>query len=405
MNFPWKRNLYVLWFGVFCTSTAYSMVIPFLTLFINKDLGVESHVSLWSGIIFGMTFLASAIIAPYWGSLADKYGRKPMLLRSGFSLCAVYILMSLVHNPYELLGVRILSGLLAGYVPSAIALVGTNTPEKHVGYALGIMATSSASGSIVGPMLGGVLSKYIGYRECFLFASGVVLLSAIIAWIGAKESNFDKNRVRSHVLDDLKEASANRPLIRQLIVVMIVTASVMVLEPLLTLYVLELGSSHDNASLDSGVIFSAVGLATVFAAPIWGRVGQRIGYNKTLMIGLLGGGLGNVLQLLFHNLVGFGILRFVYGLFFAAVYPGLNALIVKATNPEFRGRAFSLNQSASQLGNMVGPVAGGALGGVIPIPAVFLLNGLLLTCTAGVLKLRDLRPHKAAKTKKQKAHT
>lgn len=404
MNFPWKRNLYVLWLGVFCTSTAYSMVIPFLTLFINKDLGVDSHVSLWSGIIFGTTFLASAVIAPYWGSLADKYGRKPMLLRSGFSLCAVYILMSLVHNPYELLSVRILSGLLAGYVPSAIALVGTNTPEKHVGYALGIMATSSATGSIVGPMLGGVLSKYIGYRECFLFAAGVVLLSAIIAWVGAKEDNFDKNRARSHVLDDLKEASKNRPLMRQLGVVMIVTASVMVLEPLLTLYVLDLGSSHDNASLDSGIIFSLVGVATVFAAPMWGRIGQRIGYEKTLMIGLLGGGIGNVAQLLFHNLIGFGILRFVYGLFFAAVYPGLNALIVKATNPEFRGRAFSLNQSSSQLGNMVGPVAGGALGGVIPIPAVFLLNGVLLACTAGTLKLMGgMQPRKSAK--KQKAHT
>lgn len=391
MSFSWKKNLYVLWFGVFCTGTAYSMVIPFLTLFINKDLGVHSHVSLWSGIIFGMTFLASALIAPFWGSLADKYGRKPMLLRSGFSLCAVYILMSLVQNPYELLGVRILSGLLAGYVPSAIALVGTNTPEKHVGYALGIMATASASGSIVGPMIGGVLSKYIGYRECFLFSAGVVLLSAIIAWVGCKEESFDRNRARSHVLDDMKEAAGNRPLMRHLGVVMVVTSSVMVLEPLLSLYVLDLGSSHDDASFNSGIIFSLVGIATVIAAPIWGRIGQRIGYRKTLMIGLLGGGIGNVLQLLFHNLVGFGGLRFLYGLFFAAVYPGLNALIVKATTPEFRGRAFSLNQSATQLGNMVGPVAGGALGGVIPIPFVFLLNGILLTVTAGALKLTGRR--------------
>ncbi|WP_138493880.1 MFS transporter [Paenibacillus pinistramenti] len=396
MDLPWKKNLYVLWGGVFCTSTAYSMVIPFLTLFINKDLGVTSNVSFWSGLLFGMTFLASALIAPFWGSLADKYGRKPMLLRSGFSLCAVYILMSLVQNPYELLGVRILSGLLAGYVPSAIALVGTNTPEKHVGYALGIMATASASGSIVGPMLGGVLSKYIGYRECFLIAAFVVLLSAIIAWIGAKEENFDRSRTRSHVLDDIKEASANRPLMRHLGVVLIVTASVMVLEPLLTLYVLELGSSNEDASLSSGIIFSAVGIATVVAAPIWGKIGQKIGYRKTLMIGLLGGGIGNVLQLLFHNLAGFGILRFVYGLFFAAVYPGLNALIVKATTPAFRGRAFSLNQSASQLGNMAGPIAGGALGGVVSIPTVFLLNGALLTVTAAVLKFKQRKMPRTA---------
>ncbi|AWB44408.1 MFS transporter [Paenibacillus sp. CAA11] len=385
----WRKNLYVLWAGVFFCSSAYSMVIPFLSLFLNKDLGVEKNLSFWSGIMFGITFLAGALIAPFWGSLSDKYGRKPMLLRSGFSLVAVYVLMYFVQDPFQLLLVRILSGLLSGYVPSAIALIGTNTPDKHVGYALGIMSTAGASGGIVGPMIGGVLSKYVGYRECFLIAGAFVLVSSLIAWIGAHEQNFNRNRVRSHVLDDLKEASANRPLMRHLGVVLIITSSVMVLEPLLTIYVLNLGSSHDDASLSSGIIFSAVGIATVIAAPIWGRIGQRIGYRKTLMIGLLGGGIGNVLQIIFHNLYGFGILRFVYGLFFAAVYPALNALIVQATSSDFRGRAFSLNQSANQLGNMMGPIAGGALGGIIPIPVVFVLNGLLLAFTAVILKLKE----------------
>ncbi|MED4956624.1 MFS transporter [Paenibacillus macerans] len=390
MKFPWKRNLYVLWIGVFFCSTAYSMVIPFMSLFIAHDLGVTKNLTLWSGFAFGITFLAGALISPYWGSLSDKYGRKPMLLRSGFSLCAVYILNSLVQDPYQLIAVRILSGLLAGYVPSAIALVATNTPEKQVGYSLGIMSTAGAAGGIIGPLVGGSLSKFIGYRECFLVAGAVVLFSALIALIFVKEENFDRNRERSHVLDDLKEASANRPFMGHLLVVMLVTASVMVLEPLLSLYVLDLGASASDASFSSGIIFSAVGIATVIAAPIWGKIGGRIGYKNTLMIGLIGGGLGNILQVLFHNQVGFGALRFVYGLFFAAVFPALNALIVEVTKPEFRGRAFSLNQSASQLGNMVGPIAGGALGGWISIPLVFVLNGALLAITAVTLRLKPL---------------
>lgn len=391
MEFSWRKNLYVLWSGVFFCSMAYSMVIPFLSLFISHDLGVSTNVTLWSGLTFGITFLAGALIAPYWGSLSDKYGRKPMLLRSGFCLCGVYILTSLVQDPYQLLGVRILSGLLAGYVPSAIALVATNTPERNVGYSLGIMSTAGAAGSIVGPMIGGVLSKYIGYRECFLAAGGVVLISALIALFFVKEENFHRDQARSHVLDDFKEAIANRPLIRHLTVVLIVTTSVMVLEPLLTLYVVDLGASMGDASLSSGIIFSAVGIATVIAAPIWGKIGQRIGYQNTLIIGLVGGGVGNLLQLVFHNLYGFGILRFMYGLFFAAVYPSLNALIVKTTASEFRGRAFSLNQSANQLGGMAGPIAGGAAAGFIPISFVFVLNGLLLLITAWVLKLNPLR--------------
>ncbi|MEK4510424.1 MFS transporter [Paenibacillus sp. FSL K6-2524] len=388
MNFPWKRNLYVLWIGVFFCSMAYSMVIPFMSLFIAHDLGVKDNLTVWSGFAFGITFLAGALIAPFWGSLSDKYGRKPMLLRSGFSLCVVYILTSFVQDPYQLIAVRILSGLLAGYVPSAIALVATNTPEKHVGYSLGIMSTAGAAGGIIGPMIGGFLSKYIGYRESFIAAGAVVLLSALIAWFFVKEENFDRNRERSHVLDDLKQAASNSPFMRQLIIALIVTSSVMVLEPLLSLYVLDLGASKSDASFSSGIIFSAVGISTVIAAPIWGKIGQKIGYRNTLIIGLVGGGVGNFLQIFVHNLVGFGVLRFVYGLFFAAVFPALNALIVKVTEPEFRGRAFSLNQSASQLGNMVGPMSGGALAGWISIPFVFILNGLLLVITAITLRLK-----------------
>lgn len=385
MEFPWKRNLYVLWLGVFFCSTAYSMSIPFMSLFIAHDLGVTKHLTLWSGFAFGITFLAGALISPYWGSLSDKYGRKPMLLRSGFALCAVYILNSLVQSPFQLIAVRILSGLLSGYVPAAIALVGTNTPENKVGYSLGIMSTAGAAGGIIGPMIGGFVSRYLGYRESFLVAGGVVLFSALIALFFVKEQNFDRNRERSHVLDDLKEAKANSALMRHLGVVLIVTASVMVLEPLLSLYVLDLGASASDASLSSGIIFSAVGIATVLAAPLWGKIGERIGYRNTLMIGLLGGGIGNILQLFFHSLIGFGALRFIYGLFFAAVFPALNALIVKATVPEFRGRAFSLNQSSSQLGNMAGPITGGVLAGYVPISVVFVLNGVLLTVTACVL--------------------
>lgn len=320
-----------------------------------------------------------------------------MLIRSGFSLCAVYVLTALVRNPYELIAVRILSGLLAGYVPSAIALIGTNTPEKKVGYALGIISTASAAGSVIGPMVGGMMSKFVGYREAFLLSGAVVLVSALVAVFGVKEESFNRNRPRSHVLDDLKAAASNPPLMNQLIIALIVTSSVMVLEPLLTIYVLKMGVSHNDASLSSGIIFSAVGVATILAAPQWGKIGERIGYRNTLVIGLIGGGIGNILQVFFHNIFGFGILRFVYGLFFAAVYPSLNALIVKATSPEFRGRAFSLNQSANQLGNMAGPIVGGALGGWISIPVVFVLNGMLLIIASTTIKLQTMKLAKASK--------
>ncbi|WP_079913532.1 MFS transporter [Paenibacillus sp. 32352] len=388
MNFSWKRNLFVLWIGTFLVSMAYSVSIPFMSIFLQEDLGVHNHLEAWTGVIFASTFLASSLIAPFWGSLADKYGRKPMMLRAGICLAIAYFLYYIVQNPYELILVRIMEGLLAGYIPSAIALVATNTPEKHIGYALGIISTSSATASILGPLLGGVVSHLIGPRDTFFVAGVMVLIAFVIAILWVKEPSFNKTDAkRSSIANDLKVAASNKPLMSALLIVFITSTSIMILEPLLTIYVLKLGSSQSSASLNAGIIFSAVGIATLIAAPRWGKLGTKLGYEKVLFIGLLGGGIGNLLQIAFHNLIGFGSLRFVYGLFFAAVYPALNAFIAQMTDPGFRSRAFSLNQSANQMGLLLGPLIGGFLASQTSIPIVFAINGCMLLLVAVLLKI------------------
>jgi len=390
MNFSWKRNLIVLWVGVFFCSTAYSISIPFLSIFLSNELGVNNHLEIWSGVTFGITFLASALISPFWGSLADKYGRKPMLIRSGFSLAGLYVLNYFVHDPYWFLVVRVLQGLLAGFVPAAIAMVATNTPEDKTGYALSIMSTAGATGSIIGPLIGGVVSYYSGNRNAFLFSAAIVLVSALIATFFAKEQSFDRSAPRSHVSDDIREARSNRAFITLLTLAGISTFSVMILEPLIPIYMLHMGISKSRASLSSGIVFSAVGIATVLMAPQWGRIGSRKGFGFILFIGLIGGGIGNILQFFVTGYVEFAILRFAYGLFYAGVLPSVNAMIVQVTEPGFRGRAFGLNQAASQLATMAGPIIGGLLGGFMPIRWVFIINGFMLLAAAVLVKIRKL---------------
>lgn len=387
MAYSWKRNLVVLWIGCFLVSMAYSVSIPFMSIFLQNDLGVRDHLEVWTGAIFAVTFLASSLIAPFWGSLADKYGRKPMMLRAGICLAAAYFLYFIVRNPYELFAARMLEGLLAGYIPSAIAIVATNTPEKQVGYALGIMSTSNAAASVIGPLAGGVVSHFIGPRDTFFAAGAMVLVAFVIALLWVKEPSFQKTGAkRSSVVQDLKAAAANRSLMTALFIVFVTSTSIMILEPLITIYVLKLGADQSSASLKAGVIFSAVGIATLIAAPRWGKIGSNIGYEKVLFIGLLGGGLGNLLQILSHNVIAFGALRFGYGLFFAAVFPALNAYIARHTAPDFRSRAFSLNQTANQFGLLLGPLIGSALAAQFSITLVFAVNGCMLLLVALLLK-------------------
>ena len=144
------------------------------------------------------------------------------------------------------------------------------------------------------------------------------------------------------------------------------------------LYIVKLGGSSENASLLAGVVFSLPGIASALFAPIWGKWADKVGFQRVLFIGLLGGGLGTIAQVLFSEIWGFSFIRFVFGIFFCAVFPALNGLVVKSTPEDFRGRAFSLNQTANQLGGMIGPMIGGFLGGMFPVQSVFIVTGILL---------------------------
>ena len=379
---PWQRNLAVLWVGVLITSASYSMVVPFLPIFL-LEIGVHRDVSIWSGLMFSSTFLMSALISPYWGALADRYGRRPMLLRSGFSLFAAYVVTALVQTPMQLLVLRAIQGLLSGYIPAAITLIGTTTPAKRVGYSLSLVATASATGSIVGPLLGGVVAHGFGTRTSFVAAGVLVLGAALLALFFVRETGFQPTRRRSSVLRDLSQAFQNPPFVALLGLTLLVNFSIMTIEPILPLYVVQLGGSLKNASLLSGIIFSLVGIASVIFAPRWGRAADRLGFGRVLGWGLVGGGLGNLMQLPFHSLVPFALVRFGYGAFFCAVFPALNGLVVQTTPEDFRGRAFGLNQSAGQMGTMLGPLLGGLLSGLFGVHSIFWVTGILLLAAAG----------------------
>lgn len=379
----WQRNLLLLWIGCFATSASYSMVVPFLPLFLPK-IGVHSHVELWSGVLFSSSFLAGALSGPMWGTVADKYGRKPMIVRAGISLGALYLLTAFVRNPYELLVLRLLQGLLSGFIPGSIALVGTSTPERNVAYALAMISTASSTGGILGPLMGGGISHWLGNRMAFGSAGVIVGAAAALVVLWVKETGFVPSTEKTSSLGAVK-VSIGHPTLRMIMILTLLTSfSVMTIEPVLPLYIEKLGGSEQNASFLAGIVFSLSGIASVVFAPRWGKLSLKLGYQRILLIGLAGGAVGNLVQLLFHHIVAFSIVRFIYGAFFCAVYPALNGMIVKATDSQFRGRAFSVNQTANQFGTMFGPIVGGAIGGAYSVHSVFWITGILLLITTAV---------------------
>src|SRR5471030_2421857 len=173
----WKRNLYIAWSGCFLTGAAFSLIMPFLPLYVEM-LGVTDarQLNIWSGAVFSITFLFSAIASPFWGGLADRRGRKLMLLRSALGMSIVMALMGMAQNIWQFLILRALLGLLGGFVPNANALIATQVPRNKSGWALGTLSTGAVSGALLGPMVGGLLADSYGLRPVFFITATVLFL-------------------------------------------------------------------------------------------------------------------------------------------------------------------------------------------------------------------------------------
>ncbi|KOP66238.1 MFS transporter [Bacillus sp. FJAT-18019] len=379
----WKKNLWILWFGSFIVSSSFSMVIPFLPLFLI-ELGVTQHTEMWSGLLFSASFLAGALSSPFWGAVGDKYGRKPMIIRAGLVLFVIYVLMAFVTNEYQVLILRVLQGLLSGFIPGAIAIVGTNTPENKVGYALSMISTATATGGIMGPMIGGTLASLFSNRMAFGLAGTLCLAATLLVIFWVKEEKFVPGKERVSVINTFKVAGHNKALLTVLMLTVLTQFSVMTIEPVLPLYIAQINGSSTHTSMIAGFVFSIVGIASILFAARWGRLADKIGFQKVLLIGLLASGIGSLAQILFSNIWAFSAIRFAYGAFFCAVFPALNGLVVQNTASEFRGRAFSLNQTANQIGGMAGPLAGGLISGNFNIHSVFLMTGVLMLITTAI---------------------
>ena len=176
----YRRNLYVLWLATFLVSASWTQVIPFLPLFLSQ-LGVTENLNFWSGLAVSAHFITGMIMMPVWGKLGDRFGRKPMLIRAGLSLSVIYFLTSLSTEAWHVVAARLANGALTGFIPMSISLVGTNTPPQYSARYVASVQTSSAIGTIVGPVIGGTLAGIFGVRGSLQASAALVFISALLA--------------------------------------------------------------------------------------------------------------------------------------------------------------------------------------------------------------------------------
>ncbi|MFU1871869.1 multidrug efflux MFS transporter [Citrobacter portucalensis] len=377
----WRVNLISVWFGCFFTGLAISQILPFLPLYISQ-LGVTSHeaLSMWSGLTFSVTFLISAIVSPMWGSLADRKGRKLMLLRASLGMAIAILLQAFATNVWQLFLLRGVMGLTSGYIPNAMALVASQVPRERSGWALSTLSTAQISGVIGGPLMGGFIADHVGLRAVFCITAALLVVSFLVTLFLIKEGVRPTIKKSERLSGKAVFASLSHPalvisLFFTTIVIQLCNGSI---GPILALFIKSMVPDSSNIAFLSGLIASVPGISALISAPRLGKLGDRIGTERILMATLI------FAVVLFFAMswvttpLQLGILRFLLGFADGAMLPAVQTLLVKYSSDQITGRIFGYNQSFMYLGNVAGPLMGATVSAMAGFRWVFIATASIV---------------------------
>lgn len=374
----WQQNLRVAWLGNFFTGASFSLVMPFMALYVEQLGAPQNKVEWYAGLAVSLSALTSALIAPVWGRLADRYGRKPMMVRASLVMTFTMGGLAFVPNVFWLLVLRILNGLFSGYVPNSTALIASQAPKNRSGYALGTLATGVIGGSLVGPLLGGVLAEILGIRQVFLLVGFILLICNLMTIFLVKEDFQPVTKAEVLSTRDLFSSIKDKQILIGLFVTsMIIQVSAQSIAPILTLYIRHLGQT-ENMMFVSGLIVSALGFSSMLSSSTLGKIGDRIGNHRLLLIALFYSFSMYVLCAFAQNSLQLGIVRFLYGFGTGALMPSINSLLTKITPREGISRIFSYNQMFMNIGQVIGPFIGSAIATDLGYRSVFYVTSLIV---------------------------
>lgn len=368
----------VAWLGNFFTGASFSLVMPFMALYVEQLGAPKNKVEWYAGLAVSLSALTSALIAPVWGRLADRYGRKPMMVRASLMMTFTMGGLAFVPNVFWLLVLRILNGLFSGYVPNSTALIASQAPKNRSGYALGTLATGVIGGSLVGPLLGGVLAEILGIRQVFLLVGFILLICNLMTVFLVKEDFQPVTKAEALSTRELFSSIKDKQILIGLFVTsMIIQVSAQSIVPILTLYIRHLGQT-ENLMFVSGLIVSALGFSSMLSSSTLGKIGDRIGNHRLLLIALFYSFSMYVLCALAQNSLQLGIVRFLYGFGTGALMPSINSLLTKITPREGISRIFSYNQMFMNMGQVIGPFIGSAIATGLGYRSVFYVTSLIV---------------------------
>jgi DHA1 family multidrug resistance protein-like MFS transporter len=394
----WRRNLYVVWFATFASLTGGSLVQPFLPLFINRDLGVTNPgmAAIWFGLATSGGGVAQAVLAPIWGILADKHGRKTMLVRAQYAIGTSNFLLSFVGSPWQLVGLRVVQGMFSGVVGASRALVASSVPREKVPYAMGLIQSAIFMGQTLGPTIGGILGSTIGFRASFVATASINMVAGTLAVLYVKEQPVPAGAGRhGRGRGSLREMLRSRPLAILFAMFFLTSIGNMVSRPILPLLIQQIDDAQEgdlpaceglslfshcrlDVAIWAGAAFTVLGVSGAIASVASSRSGGRIGLRQLVMGAALLSGISTYVVGLASSPTLVLATLFFTGLAQGTLASSSTALISLFAPASRQGTAFGMLTSAQSLAMGIGPLTGGVLASVTDLRVPFTASGVLL---------------------------
>lgn len=380
----WKRTLYIMFFARFVTAVGFSVIFPFLPLYVN-DLGSSS--GLGTEFLAGMAFSAQAftmmVASPIWGVLADRFGRKLMVERAMIGGAIIFCLMGFAQTAEQLIVLRALQGLITGVASASNALVAAEAPRERTGYAMGLMQLGVWAGVSAGPLIGGVIADTWNFRAAFVVTAFLLGAAGLLVLLYIDE-DFEPTE-RSHQLAFIGQW-------RRIVAVpgVGVTYSLrftswlgrMMLPPILSLFVLKLMPHSGNVATMTGLMVGASSVAGTLSAVYLGQLGDRVGHRRVFIWSALAAALGYFPQMLVQDVWQLIVLQLVTGIAVGGVVPALSALLAVYTLPGDEGTVYGLENSIIAASRTIAPLLGSSMALWFGLRSTFAVAALMFVVTA-----------------------
>jgi DHA1 family multidrug resistance protein-like MFS transporter len=393
----WQKNLVAMFIAELLVMAGFSFVFPFMPLFIEQ-VGHYTYqqAAFWAGIAEGACGIAMFLTAPLWGILADRMGRKPMVLRAIFGSSAVVALIAVSPNVPFIVFMRFMQGVLSGTIAAASALVASTTPRDKRPFAMGLLMTGVYIGNSCGPFLGGFAADHLGYQSTFFISAMSLALGGFVVLFVVKEKFERVQQAERSSIRSMLRMAGSKEVMPLLIIMFALNAGPSMVGPIVPLFIQQLNPLGEAAT-SAGIAFTIAGIAAAVSATVAGRLTTRLPLKTILLFSCLGTCLAYIAPMTASNVTQLTVYIALRGLVNGGIMTSTYALLSMSVSPNEQGIVFGLGQSANSLGGGIGPTIGGALGSALSFRYVFGFTAGMYLLTA-LMVIKILPKHAGEKT-------